>query len=63
MLSPFLVYPPKIPYPSPTPPSQPTHSHSWPWHSPIVEPRTLTGPRASLPIDNRVGHSLLYMRS
>jgi hypothetical protein len=28
MLSPFLVYPPKIPYPLPTSPApQPTHSH------------------------------------
>jgi hypothetical protein len=43
VLSPFLVSPPKIPYPLPTPPApQPTHSHSWSWHSLILGP--FTGP-------------------
>jgi hypothetical protein len=63
MLSPFLVSPPKIPYPLPTPPAlQPTHSHSWPWHSPIRWHRTFTGPRASPPIDDQLGHPLLHIQ-
>ena len=63
MLSPFIVSPPKIPYPLPPPPApQPTHSHSWPWHSPILGHRTFTGPRASPPIDDQLGHSLLYIQ-
>ena len=62
MLSPFLVSPPKIPYPlHPSPAPQLTHSCSWPWHSPILEHRTFTGPRASPPIDDQLGHPLLYM--
>jgi hypothetical protein len=63
MLSPFLVSPLKIPYtlpPSPAP--QPTHSHSWSWHSPILGHRTFTGPRASPPIDDQIGRSLLHMQ-
>jgi hypothetical protein len=60
MLSPFIVSPPKIPYPLPPPPApQPTHSHSWPWRSPILGHRTFTGPRASPPIDDQLGHRLL----
>ena len=52
MLSPFLVFPLKIPYLLPSLPApQPTHSHSWPWYSPILGHRTFTGPRASPPID------------
>jgi hypothetical protein len=63
MLSPFLVSPPKIPYhltPSPAP--QPTHSHSQSWHSPILGHRTFIGPRASLPIDDQLGHPQLYIQ-
>ena len=62
MLSPFLVSPLKIPYlllPPPVP--QPTYSHSWSWHSPILGHRTFTGPRASPPIDDRLGHPLLHI--
>ena len=63
MLSPFLVSPPKISYPFPIPPApQPTHSHSWPWHSHILGHRTSTRPRASPPIDDRLGHPLLHMQ-
>jgi hypothetical protein len=41
----------KIPYIFPPPSApQPTYSHSWPWHSPILGHRTFTGPRASLPL-------------
>ena len=62
MLSPFLVSPLKIPYPLPPPPApQPTHSHSWSWNSPILGPRAFTGPRASLLIDDQLGHPLLHI--
>jgi hypothetical protein len=37
---------------SPSHATQPTHSHSWSWHFPILSQRTFTGPRASLPIDD-----------
>jgi hypothetical protein len=60
---PFLVSPPKIPYPLPPPPDfQPTHSHSWSWHSLILGLRNFTGPRASPPIDDRLGHPLLHIQ-
>ena len=63
MLSPFLVSPPKIPYPLPLPllDNLPTPA-SWPWHSPILRHITFTGPRASLSVDNLLGYPLLYMR-
>ena len=63
MLSPFPVHLPKISYaffPPPVP--QPTHPYSWPWHSPILGNRTFIGPRASLPIDDWLGHPLLHMQ-
>ena len=63
MLSPFLVSPLKIHYPlSLPPPPQPTHSSSWPWHIPILGHRTFKGPRASPPIDDRLGNPLLQMQ-
>ena len=63
MLSPFLVSPPKIPYPLPLPPApQPTQSHSWSWHSPILGHRNFTGPKTSPPIDDRLGHPLLHIQ-
>jgi hypothetical protein len=53
-----------IPFPGFPPPSllnnPPTHS-SWPWHPPILGHRTFTGPRASPPIDDQLGHPLLHM--
>ena len=53
MLFPFLVSPLKMPYPLTLPPApQPTHSHSWPWHSPILGHRDFTGPMAYPPIDD-----------
>jgi hypothetical protein len=63
MLSPFLVSPLKIPYPLPSSsaPQSPTPA-SWAWHSPILGHRTFTGPRASPPIDDRLGHPLLHMQ-
>ena len=63
MLFPFLVSPPKIPYPLPPPhASQPTHSHSWSWYSPILGHAIFERPRASPPIDGRLGHPLLHMQ-
>jgi hypothetical protein len=63
MLSTFLVSPPKIIYTlHPPPVPQPTHSYSWPWHSPILGDRNLTGPRASPPTDNQLGHPLLHIQ-
>jgi hypothetical protein len=61
MLSPFLFSPQKSPIPSP-PSYQPTYSHSWSWHAPILGHRTFTGPRASIPIDDRLGHPLLHLQ-
>jgi hypothetical protein len=61
-----------IPFPSfpsknslstlPPPASQPTHSHSWSWHSPIMGHRIFTGLKASPPIDDRLGHPLLHIQ-
>jgi hypothetical protein len=64
MLFHFLVSPPKISYllPSPSSSPQPTRSHSWSWHSPILGHRAFMGPRASLPIDNRLGHPLQHIQ-
>jgi hypothetical protein len=63
MLSPFLVSPLKNPIPSPTCPApQPTHSHSQSWPSPILGHRTFIGPRASPPIDDRLGHPQLHIQ-
>jgi hypothetical protein len=62
MLYPFLVFPLKVPYPLLPPPAhQPTHSHRWSWHSPTLGHRTFTGPRASPPLDYRLGHPLLHI--
>ena len=61
MLSSFLVSLPKIPYPLPASLApQTTHSQSWP--PPILGHRTFTGPRASLPIDDQLGHPLLHIQ-
>jgi hypothetical protein len=64
-ISPFLVSPLKIPYHLPPPhpplPNPPTPA-SWPRHSPILGHRNFTGPRASLPIDDRLGHPLLHVQ-
>jgi hypothetical protein len=59
-LSPFLVSPPKIPYPLPLTP-QPTPA-SWLRHSLILGHRTSTGPRASPPIDDWLGHPQLHIQ-
>ena len=60
---PFPSFPSENPHPLPPPPApQPTHSHSWFWHSPILGRRAFTGPRASPPIDDRLGHPLIHMQ-
>jgi hypothetical protein len=59
---PFLSFPSENPLSPPPPPApQHTHSHSWSWHFPILGHRTFTGPRASPPIDGRLGHLLLHI--
>ena len=63
LLSPFLVTPLKIPNPLPLPLLLNTHTPaSWPWHSPILRHRTFKGPRASHPIDDRLGEPLLHIQ-
>jgi hypothetical protein len=63
MLSPFLVSSPKIPYLLPPPLlTNPPTPASWPWHPLILGHRIFTGPRASPPIDNWLGHPLLHMQ-
>ena len=62
MLFPFLVSSLKIPYPPPAPDPQDNLPPSLPWHSPSLGHRTIKGPRASPPIDDRLGHSLLHMQ-
>ena len=42
-----------------TTPSTPT---PWTWNSLVLEHIAFTGPRASPPIDDQLGHSLLYMQ-
>ena len=54
MLSPFLSSLALLPNP-PTP-------NSWTSDSPILGHRTFTGPRASSPIDDGLGHPLLNMQ-
>jgi hypothetical protein len=66
MLSPFLVSCPKIPYPFPPPPLHLLPNPPTPtllsWHSPTLEHRIFTGPRASPPIDDQLGHPLLHIQ-
>ena len=42
--------------------TKPPTPASWPWHSPTLGHWAFTGPRASPPIDDRLGHSLLHMQ-
>jgi hypothetical protein len=59
----FPSFPSKYPLPDPpTPASQPTHTQSWPWHSPILGHRTFTGRRTSTPIDDWLGHPQLHIQ-
>ena len=53
----------KVPYNfPPCPAPQPTTSASWPWHSPVLGHIIFARPRASPPIDGRLGHPLLHMQ-
>jgi hypothetical protein len=62
-VNPFPSFPPKLPYSLPPPPAhQPTHSHSWSWHSLILGHRAFTGTRASPPTDDRLSHPLLHRK-
>jgi hypothetical protein len=47
---------------SPCATAQPTHSVSWPWHSPVLGHMTFTILRASPPIDGLLDHPLLHMQ-
>jgi hypothetical protein len=58
---PFPSFPSENPL-SPPPVPQPTHSHSWPWYSPILGHRTFSGARASPPTDDWLGHPQLHMQ-
>jgi hypothetical protein len=42
-------------------PNPPTPA-SWPWHSPVLGHMIFARPRASPPIDGRLGHPLLHMQ-
>jgi hypothetical protein len=64
MLSPFIVSPSKkspILYHLPLLPNPPIPASSL-WHSPILRHRAFTGPKASPPIDDLLGHLLLQMQ-
>ena len=63
MLSPFLVSPLKTSYPLLLPllTDIPTPT-SWPWHSPTLGHKAFIEPRASLPVDDQLGHPLLLMQ-
>ena len=43
------------------PAPQPTSPSSWPWNSPVLGHMIFTRPKASPPIDGRLGHPLLHM--
>jgi hypothetical protein len=49
-------------YPSPTLRPNPPTPASWPWHSPVLGHMIFTRPKASPPIDGRLGHPLLHMQ-
>jgi hypothetical protein len=60
---PFPCPPPlKAPYSSLPLLTNPPTPAPWPWHSPILRHKTFTGPRASPPIDDRLGLPLLHMQ-
>jgi hypothetical protein len=66
MLFPFLVSPLKPPILFPLPllnnPASSLTPASWPWNYPLLGCRTFTGPRASPPIDDQLGHPLLHIQ-
>ena len=60
MFSPFLISLQKLPITSSPSPINPSTSTSWPWHFSTLGHRAFTGPKASPPIDDRLGHPLLH---
>jgi hypothetical protein len=48
-------------YPPPTLLPNPPTPASWPWHSPVLGHMIFSRPKASPPIDGRLGHPLLHM--
>ena len=63
-LSWFLFWKPSTPYPITPHPllTNPSTPASWPCFSPTLRHRAFTGPRASPPIDDWLGHPLLHMQ-
>jgi hypothetical protein len=63
MLSPFLVSPLKTPCPIPLPLlTNPPTTTSLSWHSPTLGHWAFSGQKTSPPIDDQLGHPLLYMQ-
>ena len=62
MLSPFLVSPPKIPYPISLPLLNNPPTPSLSWHPPTLGHPAFSGPRASPPMDAQQGYPLLRMQ-
>ena len=56
------MLPPKPPIPFSALLSNLPTPASWPWHSPVLGHMIFTRPRASPPIDGRLGHPLLHMQ-
>jgi hypothetical protein len=50
----------KFPIPSPILHPNPPIPASWPWHSPVLGHIIFSRPRASLPIDDLLGHPLVH---
>ena len=62
MLAPFLVSPPKIPYPISLPLLNNPPTPSLSWHPPTLGHPAFSGPRASPPMDAQQGYPLLRMQ-
>jgi hypothetical protein len=58
----FKCYPESPLYPPPALLPNPPTPASWPWHSPILRHIIFPRPRASPPIDGRLGHLLLHIQ-
>jgi hypothetical protein len=58
----FKCYPKSPLYPPPALLPYPPTPASWPWHSPVLGHMIFPRPRASPPIDGKLGHPLLHMQ-
>jgi hypothetical protein len=58
----FKCYPQRLLYPPPALLPNPPTPASWPWHSPVLGHMIFPRPRASPPIDGRLGYLLLHMQ-